>query len=97
MIEIPEAFVLASQIDESLSGKIVDGVEVPENSGKFSFYLGDQLEYRKLLISSIFSSARAIGGMVEIWTTRGDWFFMMEPPRGSTVKMKSLNRSPSSQ
>jgi formamidopyrimidine-DNA glycosylase len=70
VIEIPEAFVLASQIDETLSGKIVDGVEVPENPGKFSFYLGDPIEYQKLLIGSFFSSARAIGGMVEISADR---------------------------
>jgi formamidopyrimidine-DNA glycosylase len=66
VIEIPEAFVLANQIDESLSGKIVDGVEVPANPGKFSFYLGDPLEYERTLNGSDLSSARAIGGMVEI-------------------------------
>ena len=70
MIEIPEAFVLASQIDENLSGRTVVGVEVPENPDKFSFYLGDPHEYKRRLTGSIFSSAGAIGGMVEISADR---------------------------
>lgn len=70
---------------------------MPANRGKFSFYLGDPLEYRKLLIGSDFSSARAIGGMVEISIDKRRLSSLMEQPRGSTKRMKRHNRSPSSQ
>ncbi|MBN2220290.1 MAG: hypothetical protein JW697_08440 [Kosmotogaceae bacterium] len=66
MIEIPEAFVIANQIDETLASKKVEKVEVPAKPNKYSFYFGNPSEYWRLLNGAVFSSARALGGMVEI-------------------------------
>jgi len=66
MIELPEALVLAGQINRLVSGKRVAGVEVAHTPHKLAWYYGRKEEYPKLLIGRTFGRAQALGGLVEI-------------------------------
>jgi formamidopyrimidine-DNA glycosylase len=66
MIELPEALVLAGQINRRVSGKRVAGVEVAHTPHKLVWYYGRKEEYPKLLIGRTLGRVQALGGLVEI-------------------------------
>jgi len=49
MIELPEAYVLAQQINEILTGKKIMNVTAAHTPHKFAWYYGDPQKYHELL------------------------------------------------
>ena len=66
MLEIPEAKIIADQINSTLKGKKVKDVVAWQNPHKFAFITDDPRDYGKLLINGSVKSARAFGSWVEI-------------------------------
>ncbi|ATW25752.1 zinc finger domain-containing protein [Candidatus Formimonas warabiya] len=68
MMELPEAFVLAGQMNDTVQGKGVVAVIAAQTPHKFAWYHGDPLGYHGLLAGHAIDAAKAYGGMVEIKT-----------------------------
>lgn len=66
MLELPEAFTIACQINETIRGKRIVHVVVAHTPHKFAWYYNDAQDYNHLLISKTIYRARGIGGLVEI-------------------------------
>jgi len=66
MIELPEAAVLADQLNKKIRGKKIIRVISAKSPHKFAWYNGDPKNYKKLLKDKIVKRADSIGGMVEI-------------------------------
>ncbi len=66
MIELPEAAVLAKQINETIVGKKTKNVIAAHTPHKLAWYFGDPQEYKGLLTGNIVSEAASYGGQVEI-------------------------------
>ncbi len=66
MIELPEAAVLARQINDTVSGKKIKQVIAAHSPHKFAWYQGDPEKYQDILQGKIIDSAEGFGGMVEI-------------------------------
>jgi len=66
MIELPEAAVLAEQINRAISGKSIKSVTAARSPHKFAWYFGDPQEYKGLLTGKTISGAVSHGGHLEI-------------------------------
>ena len=66
MIELPEAAVLAKQINETIVGKKTKNVIAAHTPHKLAWYFGDPQKYKGLLTGNIVSEAASYGGQVEI-------------------------------
>jgi len=66
MIELPEAAVLAGQLNKKIKGRIIVKVIAAHSPHKFAWFQGDPKNYQKLLKDKIVKQANSIGGMVEI-------------------------------
>jgi len=66
MIELPEAAVLAKQINEAVGGKKIKNVIAAQSPHKLAWYFGDPQEYKFLLTGKVISKAVSYGGQVEI-------------------------------
>lgn len=66
MIEIPEAFTLASQISQTLPGKRIVNVIAAQSPHKFAWYFDDPHNYHGLLVGKTIDGAASFGGLVEI-------------------------------
>jgi formamidopyrimidine-DNA glycosylase len=66
MIELPEAFVLACQINQTLLGKRILHAAANTSPHKFAWYTGDPAKYNDLLAGKTIGIAQAFGGQVEI-------------------------------
>jgi formamidopyrimidine-DNA glycosylase len=66
MIELPEAAVLAKQINETVVGKKIINVTAAQTPHKLAWYFGDPQEYKSLLAGRVISGATSYGGQVEI-------------------------------
>lgn len=66
MLEIPEAKILADQINNTLKGKVIKNVIAWQNPHKFAFIVDDPREYGNLLLNKEIIGARAFGSWVEI-------------------------------
>lgn len=66
MIEIPEAFNLASQLRETISGKRIAGVVVGQTPHGLAWYYGDQTKFSEVLMGKMIEGAVGHGGLVEI-------------------------------
>jgi formamidopyrimidine-DNA glycosylase len=66
MIELPEATVLAKQIDETVAGKRIKKVTAAKSPHKFAWYYGDPKDYHGLLVGKVIGTAASYGGFVEI-------------------------------
>lgn len=66
MLELPEALVLADQLNESASGRTIRKVHMNAHQHKFAFYNGDPETYSDLLEGRSITGARAYGGLVEL-------------------------------
>lgn len=66
MLEIPEAAVLAKQINETITGKKIKTVIAAASPHKFAWFFGDPQEYPSMLTGRTINHAQSIGGMVEI-------------------------------
>lgn len=75
MLELPEAYVLARQINDTISGKRIMKVDAACTLHKFAFYYGDPQGYHDLLVGESIGKANGYGGMVEI--KAGDKIILM--------------------
>jgi formamidopyrimidine-DNA glycosylase len=66
MIELPEAVVLAKQINETVAGKKIKSVVAAQTPHRLAWYFGDPQEYKGLLTGKVISGATSYGGQVEI-------------------------------
>lgn len=66
MLEIPEASVIAQQVNETLMGKVIKNVAAAQTPHAFAWYFGDPAGYPALLNGKKLGSAENFGGMVEI-------------------------------
>ena len=66
MIELPEATVIAGQIDETLPGKQITHAVAGASPHKFAWYSGDPANYSRLLIGKTIREACAFGNHIEI-------------------------------
>ncbi len=66
MLELPEAAVLAEQINRAISGKSIKSVVAARSPHKFAWYFGDPQEYKYLLTGKVVSEAVSYGGHLEI-------------------------------
>lgn len=66
MIELPEAVVIAQQINDTVSGKRIMNVTAAYSPHKFAWYHGDPGKYHDLLAGKQIGRAAGFGGLVEI-------------------------------
>jgi formamidopyrimidine-DNA glycosylase len=66
MLEIPEAIVIANQLNQTVKGRKIARVVVGQSPHKFAFFLGDPQLYEAMLIGKSVSLAGAKGGMVAV-------------------------------
>ena len=68
MIELPEAAVLAKQINQNLTGKRILQATANQSPHKFAWYTGDPATYNDRLSGKMIQGAEAFGGHIEIKT-----------------------------
>ena len=66
MLEIPESFTMAEQLNQMVKGKIIKNVTANSSPHKFAFYFGDPGDYHQLLSGKKVGEAKAVAGFVEI-------------------------------
>jgi formamidopyrimidine-DNA glycosylase len=66
MIELPEAAVLAKQINQTLTGKQIKQVVANQSPHKFAWYSGDPARYNDRLAGKVIRGAEPFGGHLEI-------------------------------
>lgn len=66
MLEIPEALILARQIEETLLGRVIVDVSAAASSHKFAWYYEDPAAYQSILRGRSIDAAQGPGGKVEI-------------------------------
>ena len=66
MLEIPEAAVLAMQINETINGKRIKNVAVMSSLHKFAWFNGDPMKYDEMLCDKQIGTAVNYGGQIEI-------------------------------
>lgn len=66
MIELPEAVVIASQINQTLVGKRIASALANQSPHKFAWYTGDPAEYNDKLAGKTILSAQAFANQIEI-------------------------------
>lgn len=65
-MELPEAYVVAEQINQTIRGKTIARVVAAQSPHKFAWYHGDPQSYHGRLYGQIIGLAQGYGGMVEI-------------------------------
>ncbi len=66
MIELPEAVVIASQVNRALQGKTILSAVANQSPHKFAWYTGDPAEYNERLAGKAIGQAAAYGGSIEV-------------------------------
>jgi formamidopyrimidine-DNA glycosylase len=66
MLELPEASVIAKQLNDSVAAKTITRVVAAQSPHKFAWYTGDPAQYPELLTGKRVSTTVAMGGIVEI-------------------------------
>jgi formamidopyrimidine-DNA glycosylase len=66
MIELPEAVVLARQLNDTVAGKKILKAIAAHTPHKFAWFLGDPQNYHSILAGNTIQNAANHGGMVEI-------------------------------
>jgi formamidopyrimidine-DNA glycosylase len=66
MIELPEAAVLARQLNAAITGKTIRHVTAAQSPHKFAWFSGDPAGYPALLTGKKVGISASLGGMVEI-------------------------------
>lgn len=67
MIELPEVYVLAEQIEQTILGKTICSVVANAHPHGFATYSGDPASYSELLCGKKITSSRADLGTYDIW------------------------------
>lgn len=68
MLELPESYTYAKQIEQHLTGKIITEIEVLQTPHRFAFLKGDVDAYEELLEGQKITGATYHGGTIEIDT-----------------------------
>ena len=67
MLEIPESFNLAKQLNQTVKNKVIKNVKAAQSPHKFAFYFNDDPDnYNALLSGKKIEKIEPIGGQVEI-------------------------------
>lgn len=66
MLELPEAAVIAKQMNHTIKGKRIKNVIVGQSPHKFAFYHEDPLNYPSMLIGKVIGTAVGHGGQLEV-------------------------------
>lgn len=66
MLELPEAQVIAHQLNETICGKVIHSVIAAASPHKFAWYYGEPAVYNALLRHRRIGTSHAYGGRVEI-------------------------------
>lgn len=66
MIEFPEAFSLAKQLNSTIKNKKITNVIAGHTEHKLSWYYGNREDYLNLLKNKTITKAQNLGGLVEI-------------------------------
>lgn len=66
LIELPEAKVLAEQINQNLVGKAIISVVANNSPHRFAWFHGEPADYDHLLRDKAVNSAAAYGGLLEV-------------------------------
>ncbi|MEO3946620.1 endonuclease VIII [Gorillibacterium sp. CAU 1737] len=66
MLEVPEAYVQARQLNETVMHRTIRRVTVNGHPHKLCFYWGDSAQYPDLLTEQTLTAAAAHGGMIEL-------------------------------
>lgn len=78
LIELPEALVLAKQINQTLTGRRIKHAIANQSPHKFAWYTGDPKEYNDQLAGKTIQSAQTFGNHVEI--KAGDILIVISTP-----------------
>lgn len=78
MIELPEATVIAGQIDTALAGKRIARAIANQSPHKFAWYTGDPAEYNDRLAGKVMGAAAALAGSIEVQA--GDMLLSVSAP-----------------
>lgn len=68
MIELPEAFTLARQLEATITGKTIVDVIAACTPHKFAWYHGDPQNYKVLLLNKTINKSQSYGGLIELTT-----------------------------
>lgn len=66
MIELPEAYTLAGQLQATVCGRTVGSAVAGQSPNRFAFFTGDPAAYHELLVGRTVTEAVAYGGLVEL-------------------------------
>lgn len=66
MIEIPESFTIAKQLNQMIKGKTIQNIITNHSPHKFAFFFGDPALYSILLTGKTIDSVEAYAGLVEL-------------------------------
>lgn len=66
MLELPESYVIANQLNNTIRGKTISYVQANHSPHKFAWYYGKPEDYDDLLSGKTIGNSRPISGMVEI-------------------------------
>jgi len=75
MIEIPEACILAQQLNAAVSGKAICNVIAAQSPHKLAWYSGDPASYAEMLTGKNIGKSVSLGGLVEIQVDDMDLLF----------------------
>lgn len=78
MIELPEAVVIARQIDETLAGKRIVRAVANASPHKFAWYTGNPAEYNSRLTGKVIGRGIGVGGNIEFQA--GDMVLSISAP-----------------
>ena len=68
MLEIPEAAIMADQLNKTIAGKTIRKVVVAQNPHGFAWYSGDADSFVQALTDRTIGTSQSLGGLVEIQT-----------------------------
>lgn len=66
MLEIPESYTIAEQLNRIIRGKIISYVKANQSPHSFAWYFGKPEEYDELLSGKTIGISNAFAGMIEI-------------------------------
>lgn len=75
MLELPEAFTIAGQINNTVAGQEIAGIIVGRSSHKLAWYYGEPDNYSGLLVGKHLGQAAGLGGLVRIAAGRAALLF----------------------
>jgi formamidopyrimidine-DNA glycosylase len=77
MLELPEAAVIAEQLNNVTTGKRIKEVIVAHTPHKFAWYVNDRGSYPDLLIGKLIDNAAGYGGWWKSRSMMREWCSVM--------------------